>query len=303
MRPVALATLAALALLWGAPKSGAASVEIVATDFQFPKGAVFVGDTLYFTDYVTSDLMRMDGDKVQAIWRQEGCGPNGLTQMGDVLIIACSTRGAIERVTLDGALVDTIEQDDSGENFANPTDLAADNRNGFYFTNGGDAETPNGKIYYRAADRSVKEVAAEIAAPSGLAISPDGKSLYVSETQSNRLLIFAIADDASLSGKREFVKLSDILLNGAHRNYSPNSLRVGKHGNIFISLSNDGGFAVIDPQGKLVKQVELPGPHHAGLAISPDGKFIYVTTTYDAPDGAYRGDLLRVSNPVTEKTP
>jgi gluconolactonase len=50
---------------------------------------------------------------------------------------------------------------------------------------------------------------------------------------------------------------------------------------------------VINAKGKLIQQVDLPGPHHAALAISPDGRFVYGTTVYDEPAG-YRGELYRV---------
>ena len=56
---------------------------------------------------------------------------------------------------------------------------------------------------------------------------------------------------------------------------------------------------MIGADGKLIRQIDIPGPHHANLAISPDGKFVYGTTEYDVPNG-YRGELYRVPNPVAE---
>jgi gluconolactonase len=66
---------------------------------------------------------------------------------------------------------------------------------------------------------------------------------------------------------------------------------------LFVGLYEGGGFAVLTPDGKLIKKVELRG-HHANLAIAPDGKSIFVTAADDMADGSYRGELLKVANPL-----
>jgi len=133
-----------------------------------------------------------------------------------------------------------------------------------------------------------------------LVVSLDGKLLYVNETRAGRILSFTIAPDGTLSNRRQFVKLSDILGDAGGKVYSPDGLRVDKHGNLFVGLYDGGGFAVISPDGKLVAQVALPGQHHANLAISPDGKFVYNTGFFDTAINSYRGQLFRVPNPVAE---
>jgi len=82
-------------------------------------------------------------------------------------------------------------------------------------------------------------------------------------------------------------------------------VRIDKHGRLFVGLYDGGGFAVIGSDGKLIRQISVPGPHHANLAISPDGKYVYGTTAYADPSGdnepdKRRGELYRVPNPVPE---
>jgi len=294
-RPLIL-MVACLALLWPPRVSRALDVDIVATGLQFAEGTIFVGNTLYFVDYATSDVLRLNGNKVETVWHQNGCGANGLLNVPQGLLVACYSSGTVVSISLDGKLARTISRDDAGHSFDSPNDLAADAKGGVYFSGSG-SDQVLGKVYYLGADRHVKEVAANIHYANGLVVSPDGKVLYLAESRSHRLLAFAIADDATLGQPHEFVNLNAILASG--RVYTPDGVRIDKHGRLFIGLYDGGGFAVIDPGGKLIRQVDLPGPHHANLAISPDGKYIYGTTVYDVPTG-YRGELYKVANPIAE---
>ncbi len=85
-----------------------------------------------------------------------------------------------------------------------------------------------------------------------------------------------------------------------HDAFTPDALRLDKHGRLFVGLYDGGGFAVLTGDGKLIQKVELRGTHHASLAISPDGRSVFVTATDDTPDGSGRGELLKVDNPVVE---
>ena len=94
-----------------------------------------------------------------------------------------------------------------------------------------------------------------------------------------------------------FVNLDALLGDGRD---TPDGLRMDRHGRLFVGLYNGGGFAVTGSDARLIKRVDVPGPHHANLAISPDGKFVYGTTAYDDPNGSWRGELYRAPNPVVE---
>jgi len=310
MRKLLIAALACLSMLGVTQESRAADAEVVAKNLQFPEGTIFVGDTLYFVDYSTSDVLRLVGSpggtsgtsvtpRVETVWHQDGCGANGLVAVPDGLWVACYDSNTIVRISTDGKLLETIAQDDTGQPFLYPNDLAVDKKGGVYFTGSG-SEANLGKVYYLTASHRVEQVAADFHYSNGLVVSLDGELLYVNETRAGRILSFTIAPDGTLSNRRQFVKLSDILGDAGGKVYSPDGLRVDKHGNLFVGLYDGGGFAVISPDGKLIAQVALPGQHHANLAISPDGKFVYNTGFYDTPINSYRGQLFRVRNPVAE---
>jgi gluconolactonase len=307
MRKGLIAALACLSMLGIMHASRAADAEVVAKNLQFPEGTIFVGDTLYFVDYSTSDVLRLVGGpgekpletRVETVWHQDGCGANGLVAVPDGLWVACYDSNTIVRISKEGKLLETIDKDDAGQPFLYPNDLAADAKGGVYFSGSG-SEANLGKVYYLTASHRVEQVAADFHYSNGLVVSLDGKLLYVNETRAGRILRFTIAPDGTLSNRQQFVKLSDILGDAAGEVYSPDGVRIDKHGNLFVGLYDGGGFAVISPDGKLIAQVPLPGQHHANLAISPDGKFVYSTGFYDTSINSYRGQLFRVRNPVAE---
>jgi sugar lactone lactonase YvrE len=285
-----------------ASTSFAADIEVVASGLQFPEGTIFVGNVLYFVDYSASDVLRMVDGKVEQVWHQEGCGANGLVEVHGELLVACYENGTVVRITTDGKIRETTSHDDTGGVFISPNDLAVDSVGGVYFTGSGTRDIL-GKVYYRDPTGHVKVVAENISNANGLAVSNDGKLLYVAESWKHRLLTFEIGAGGKLSNQIELVKLADILADGRNDVFTPDGVRLDKHGRLFVGLYNGGGFAVLTDDGKLIKKVELRAPHHANLAISPDGKSIFVTATNDMPDGSYRGELLKIDNPVSEELP
>lgn len=302
MRRILIAAIACLSVLGPLTLSRAMDVEVIAKGLQFPEGTIFVGDTLYFVDYSTSDVLKLVDNKVKKVWHQGGCGANGLLQVQNALLVACFDNGTVVKISVDGKLLETIWKDSAGTRFTSPNDLAADAKGGVYFTTSGSEGTDLGKVFYLAREGSVKEVASNIHFANGVVVSPDGKLLYVVETNAGRILAFAIASDGTVSQRRELVTFADILADGRHKVFHPDSMRIDANGNLFVALYDGGGFVVINSDGKLIKHLDLPAPHHTNLAISPDGKSVYITSVYDTSSG-YRGELYRVVNPVASQEP
>lgn len=293
-----LAALVLLFVTWPVAADDAPAVESVATGLQFPEGTIFVGNTLYFVDYATSKVLRLGRDGgVQTVWQQGGCGANGLVQTTTGLLVACYDSGVVSEITLDGRLLATIATDERGEPFLCPNDLASDKKGGVYFSASGSGSVP-GKVYYRSADRRVREVASNIRYANGLAVSNDGERLYLAESGANRILAYAIGSDGALGEGREFVKLGDILSKPGRSVFTPDGIRIDRNGTLFVALYRGGGFAVVDPDGRSITHVDLPGAHHANLAISPDGRYVFATASDDEPGATLRGAVLKVGNPI-----
>jgi gluconolactonase len=198
-------------------------------------------------------------------------------------------------ITPGGKLVDTLKSDDKGLPFLCPNDLTADQKRGVYFTASGSGSTL-GKVYYRGADRRVREVASNIRYANGLAVSIDGKRLYLAQSAANSLLTYTIDANAGLRGPKEFVNFADVPVGSRQQDVTPDGVRNDRYGNVLVALYRGGGIAVFSPRGNLIRSIALPGAHHSNLALSPDGRSVFVTAIYDATAGGSRGELIRITN-------
>ncbi|WP_179283240.1 SMP-30/gluconolactonase/LRE family protein [Bordetella genomosp. 9] len=295
MRYLLLVLMALCAPLHAAPASDA---ERFASGLQFPEGTVFVGDTLYFVDYGTSAVLRLGADRSAVhAWQSAGCGPNGLLPLADgTMLVACYDAGTVEQRTLDGRLLRTVDRGAQGEPLVRPNDLAPDGHGGAYFTASGGAQGIEGRLYHLAAGLARADMVVDhVQNANGVALSPDGRTLYLGESTTDKLLRFDVAADGSLTGRRDFLVLDDLghgeRLPGDGR-HTPDGVRTDPSGHVYVSLYNGDGFAVFGADGRLLATQSLPGTHHANLAISPDQAWVYGTIDDD------EGSLYRVRNPL-----
>jgi gluconolactonase len=272
--------------------------EVVARGFGFVEGTIFVGDDLWFVDYDSSRVLRVRSGQVQTVWQENGCGANGLVQIGAAVLVACYNNGTVAKISMDGRLLQRVQQDRDGHQFVAPNDLAVDAKGGVYFSASGSGDAVLGKVFYLRPDGAVVDVADGIRDANGLVVARDGKTLYLAGSAEQRLMTFAIAPDGTLSRRQPFVDLAATLAGDGASRHTPDGVRMDRNGNIFVGLFEGGGFVVLDPAGRLLKTVGLPGAYHANLAISPDGKSIYATAVFVGADGRARGEILRVANPI-----
>ena len=295
-----IAAWLALALNGAVP---AAEPEVIARDVRSPEGPIFVDGTLYLVDYAGHDVVRLKDGVARIVWHRDGCGPTGLARVPEGLLVACFDGRLVATISLDSKTLSIVQNDETGQRLREPNDFTLDSRGGVYFSGTGPWEPRPivGKIYYRSADRTLRTVASDLHSPNGLVLSPDGKLLYVAESFASRIVLFNVAPDGSLSERREFLKLAEVLAGPGGRTYTPDGLRIDPSGNLFVGFWDGACFAVISPEGKLIKQVELPAPHDPNLAITPDGKHVIATGVFDLPDNGSRGEVYRVANPVAPR--
>jgi gluconolactonase len=121
--------------------------------------------------------------------------------------------------------------------------------NGAYHVN------PQGKI----------TLIASMPRPNGVALTPDGRTLYVADSQEKTIRAYDLDADGNASHERVFISGID---------GTPDGLRVAENGNLYIACR---GVAIYTPDAKLVKMIEFPETP-ANLAFGgSDLQTLYVT--------------------------
>lgn len=134
---------------------------------------------------------------------------------------------------------------------------------------------------YSLKDGELRLAAADLAAPNGLAFSPDERVLYVDNWEESRKVIlrYEVAPDGSLSSPSVFFDMTstpgEICLDG---------LKVDRRGNLFVA--GPRGLWIISPAGQHLGTVVLP-ELPANFAIGEQGE-LYIC----ARSGLYRLSLL-----------
>jgi sugar lactone lactonase YvrE len=103
---------------------------------------------------------------------------------------------------------------------------------------------------------------------NGIDLSPDGKTLYVGESDTREIWSYRI-DGTRLVAPKLVKRFDDFDIDG---------LRTDTAGNLFAARILKGTIAVLTPGGKLIREIPLNGKEPTNLAFGGnDGKTVFVT--------------------------
>ena len=300
MNNILLCIVFAVALPFAAD---ADSVQVLNGDVHFPEGPVWYHGKLYYVEYDRNTVTVWDGKQNTIFWSQKGCGPSAVitTAQGEFLT-TCYDNGTIGRISADGKTLPPYTHDKVGNPFVGPNDFAPDAHGGMYFTaSGHPGSAIDGKVFYIAADGTVSQKASDVESANGVAVSKDGKILYVVETDGHRLVQFNIGPGDSLSDRRLFVNLDDLTNNVVH--IYPDGVKIDSKGQIYIGQNPRdvhaalaGTIFVVNADGQLLRKLTLPSPGVPNLAFSPDEKTVYVTALDQVDKPPYPGKIYSIPN-------
>ena len=103
---------------------------------------------------------------------------------------------------------------------------------------------------------------------NGIEVSPDGSTLYVNESVQRNIWAFTIRE-RRLQNKRLLIKFNDHGFDG---------MRCDVDGNLYVTRHGKGTVVKISPQGVVLKEIDVLGPHPTNICFGgPDGRTAYVT--------------------------
>jgi sugar lactone lactonase YvrE len=184
---------------------------------------------------------------------------------------------------LDGAgSIHELAQPEDGRQDVRMNDGACDPQGRFWAGTMAYDESPGaGTLYRLELDGSCATVLAGLTISNGIGWSPDGGTMYLTDSGTGCVYAFAF-DGASgaISDRRTLVK-SD------RPGAVPDGLTVDEDGGIWVALWNGGAVNRYDSDGSVLAQVELPVARPTSCAFGgPDRDMLFVTTAREGLDDA-----------------
>jgi len=289
-------------------------VTILATGLGFPEGPVACPDgSVVLTEIRHARCSRVTPDGRVSAFSDCGGGPNGLAIGPDGGFYLCNNggsryveghsmgmgphpdyrHGSIQRIDPKTGEATLLYSHVDGQPLSAPNDLVFDTAGGFYFTDLGKRyarHRDHGGLYYAQPDgSSIVTLAYPMLSPNGCGLSPDGRTLYVADTEGARLWAFEVQGPGRLKPKLEFAPHSGRVVAGLAGKARFDSLAVMASGNIAVATLSTGCITEISPAGDIVRTVAMPDRFPTNLCFGgPDMRTAFVTLSDSGRLGVLR---------------
>ncbi len=255
------------------PVASGSGVERVGTGFSFVEGPVWVkkdGGYLLFSDIYNSRTMKIAKLNQPEVYRRYTHAGNGNSMDVQGRLYTAERDGhRIVRTNLDGSETVVAEKYE-GKRLNSPNDVVVRRDGQVYFSDPAslavleERELSFNGLYHVDPQGRVTLIA-KMQRPNGVALTQDGRILYVADSQEKSIRAYDLDKNGNASNERIVIRN----LEG-----TPDGLRVAANGNLYIACK---GVAVYTPRGQLLKRIEFPETPVNVAFGGDDMKTLYVT--------------------------
>jgi gluconolactonase len=253
---------------------GALEFELVAEGLKFPEGPVALPSGEVLVVEIEGDTVARIGPDGSIHRFKVGRGPNGMALGPDGGAYVCcdgglhfSTTpdgirypdnlgdgyvgGEIQRLDLETGEVRTVFTHVGEDHIMSLNDIVFDHTGHCYVV-----DTAMGRIYYAdPVAGSIGVAEQDLAAPNGMGLSPDGATLFVSETFSGRIYRWDVAAPGRLANKRRIYPGEGEQADGP---VGFDGLSIDAQGAVCVANLAGSGITVVAPDGRKLGVATVP---------------------------------------------
>lgn len=214
----------------------------------------------------TIGIVRPDGSHECFVTLPEGSTGNGIrfNKAGEMLV-ADYTGHNILKVDMKTKDISVYAHEPK---MNQPNDIALAPNGNLYAS---DPDWPNkkGQLWLVTPDGKVTLLEGDMGTTNGIDVSPDGKKLYVNESAQLKVWVYDIKQDGTLKNKTLFHTFEGFGMDG---------IRCDVKGNLYLCRYEKGTVALINPKGKLIREIQLKGKKPSNITFGgPDNRRCFVT--------------------------
>lgn len=224
---------------------------------------------IYAVDFArggTIGRVTPDGKAELYLELPKGSEGNGIVfDHAGMMYVADYTGHNVLRVDPKTRQVSVFAHDDR---MSQPNDLAIA-PDGTLFASDPNWKANTGQLWRIGRDGKTTRLAEAMGTTNGIDVSPDGKTLYVNESNQRNVWAFTIGEDGYLKDKRLIRKFDDFGFDG---------MRCDVDGNLYISRHRKGTVIKMTSDGTILREIDVLGKKPSNLCFGgPDGRTVYVT--------------------------
>jgi gluconolactonase len=269
--PLSGLVLALLVLPLAAQDFSEVKVEKVAHGYRFTEGPVWSRDGyLIFSDVSANKIMKHTPAGTE-VYREASNGAAGNAFDTQGRLYTCETHA--RRVTRSDkkGRIEVLADKWDGKRLNAPNDIVVSKPGHVYFTDpafGNQQDTRELDFYgvYHITPKGQLTVIAKPAGrPNGIALSPNGRILYVANSDERNIRAYDVDRDGEVSSERVAISKIDGI---------PDGIRTDEKGNLYVAAK---GVAVYTPEGKLLATIPVAETPSNCAFGDADSQTLYIT--------------------------
>ena len=244
----------------------------VATGYTFTEGPAWSPEGyLLFSDVPNNKIWRLAPGARPVIFRADSHGANGNAFGPKGRLYTCESRSRRVTRTDRKGRVRTLLAAWKGQRLNAPNDIVVSRKGHIYFTDPAFGSQSEAReldfygVYHLTPQGQAELIARPKGRPNGIALSPDGRILYVDNSDERNLRAYDVDRHGEVHHERVLIAAID---------GPPDGMAVDRKGNLYIAANQ---LLVYSPAGKLLHTIEVPEKPSNCAFGGTDGKTLYIT--------------------------